>query len=102
MSEDQWKTKKQLLQEMIERSVNAVDTRFAYTELKYESKHQFIEDLENIAKTLSKEEKQLLVSSAECNYCNYKFGHKEKTIVIPSKCPKCKKQLISWPLVKID
>jgi predicted Zn-ribbon and HTH transcriptional regulator len=102
MSEDQWKTRKILLQEMIERSVNGVDLKFAFKELKYESKSQLITDLEFISKGLAKEERQVLVSPAECSLCNYKFGFKDQKITIPSKCPKCKKQLIIWPLVKID
>ena len=102
MSEDQWKTRKMLLQEMIERSINGVDLKYAFKELKYESKDQIITDLKFIAKGIEKDNKQILVSPAECSLCNYKFGFKEHKITIPSKCPKCKKQLIIWPIVKID
>lgn len=99
MSEDQWKTKKELLQEMIARAITPIDLKTAFTELEYESKSELINDLEFVSKHFSKMGQTLLVSPAECSYCNFKFGIKEQKVSIPSKCPKCKKQLIIWPMV---
>ncbi len=99
MSEAQWKTKKELLQEKIERAITPVDLKTVYEELEYESKHDLIDDITFISKHFSKLGQTLMVSPAECSYCNYKFAIKEQRITIPSKCPKCKKQLIIWPMV---
>lgn len=99
MNEAQWKTKKELLQEKIERAITPVDLKTAFEELEYESKKELIDDITFISKHFSKLGQTLLVSPAECNYCNYKFSIKEQKITIPSKCPKCKKQLIVWPMV---
>ena len=70
-------------------------------ELEYESKYSLIEDIQSIAKSVRNEGKVLLVEPPRCYACGYEFEIHEGKMKIPSKCPECKEQRISWPRIKL-
>lgn len=63
------------------------------------SKRLILEDLKAIQKILRREEKVLLVKSAECRKCCFRF---KPEINIPSRCPRCKSEWIEEPRFKIE
>ncbi len=56
--------------------------------------------LEHIQKTMSKKDRTLVISPAECLKCNFAFKKRER-LKKPGRCPICRSELIREPLFSI-
>ena len=96
-----WDTKRQKLIKTLKNSNVYIDLRSLMREFEYTSKKNLIRDIISIMKTLRNEYSQLTILPPSCNSCSYVFKLKKNDLKIPSKCPRCKKQRINWPQIKI-
>ena len=60
--------------------------------------HVLLTDLEHVQKSLGK---SLILFDAECETCTFKFKGRTK-LTTPSRCPKCKKEWISGPILHVE
>jgi predicted Zn-ribbon and HTH transcriptional regulator len=100
-TEAEWKTRRQKIKNML------LDGQVLYlksllTELQYISKRVLLGDINSVANTLKNDNIKIQVEPALCLACNFSFKKKDFEIKIPSKCPKCKKQRIEWPSIRIE
>lgn len=65
------------------------------------SEKEVYEHLEHILRSVSKSEKGLVVTPAECRACGFVFSKRER-LKKPGKCPLCKNESIMAPLFSIE
>ncbi|HMF32921.1 MAG TPA: transcriptional regulator [Candidatus Lokiarchaeia archaeon] len=94
-------TRRQRLLRMLESTTGPLDLRFLLKELEYENKKYLISDVERIAAALRRENRVLLVQPPTCIACGFIFPVAGKKFRIPTKCPKCRKERIAWPSIKL-
>lgn len=99
--EDTWETRRQHLVKLLSDLKDGADLKLLMVEMKYPYKDMLIEDLRVLAKSLRKENKQLLVQPSMCLGCGFVFTPDKDQFKIPTKCPKCRQERISWPRAKI-
>ena len=58
-----------------------------------------VDDLEHIRRSLG--DRELLVEPAVCLKCNYTFDDRRR-LTRPSRCPSCRKERITWPVLRIE
>lgn len=58
------------------------------------------EHLEHIQRTISKRNRNLIITPAECIKCGFVFRKRER-LKKPGKCPVCRSELIEEPLFSI-
>ena len=58
-----------------------------------------VDDLEHIRRSLG--DRELLVDPAVCLKCNYAFEDRQR-LTRPSRCPQCRKERITWPVLRIE
>ena len=78
-----------------------LDLKSILKELEYSNKRVLLDDVKHISKTLRNEGKKIKIHPPYCMACGFVFKQNIKTLKIPSKCPKCKEQRISWPSIEI-
>ena len=98
---DTWETKRQKLINFLVNQNATLDLRQIMKELEYPSKRALLNDTMSISKTLRNKGKHLIILPPSCIACGFVFQIKETNLKIPSKCPKCKQQRISWPSIKV-
>ena len=99
--ESHWETRRQKIMGMLE-LWEVVDLTHLMAELRYSKKESLIEDVKSLAKSLSAEGKVLLVEPPSCVNCGFVFDIGDRGFRIPSKCPRCKQQRISWPRIALE
>ncbi|MBD3353277.1 MAG: transcriptional regulator [Candidatus Lokiarchaeota archaeon] len=99
---DEWKTRREYLIEQLLKENRTIDLKTYMTELEYPSKHMLIEDIRSIKKTLQSKGKKIEIIPPYCMACGFIFKMRKKRFKIPSKCPKCHEERISWPMIKIE
>ena len=62
---------------------------------------EVIEHLSHIARSVSSQNKKLLITPANCLTCSYVFGDR-KRLTRPGRCPQCKKSHLQSPKFRID
>ncbi|MGQ4875219.1 MAG: transcriptional regulator [Promethearchaeia archaeon] len=101
-SKDVWKTRRQKIIDLLKREREINNLHDLYKEIKYPNKRILIEDILAIMKSLKKEGIKMEYVPPSCAFCGYIFKKtKDRFMKIPSKCPKCKKEKILWPSLKI-
>ena len=98
---DTWETKRQKLISFLVIQNDTLDLRQIMREMEYSSKRALLNDIMSISKTLGNMGKYLIFDPPSCIACGFVFQIKGTNLKIPSKCPKCKQQRISWPLIKV-
>lgn len=58
-----------------------------------------VDDLEHIRRSLG--DRKLRVDPAVCLKCNYAFEDRRR-LTRPSRCPNCRKERITWPVLRIE
>jgi predicted Zn-ribbon and HTH transcriptional regulator len=100
--EDTWKTNRQWLIDLLKDKKYELSLEDVMRDFEYRSKKALIRDVMSVANTLKNQGITILVNPARCRDCGYRFRQRKKKLKIPSKCPKCKGERISWPSIKID
>jgi predicted Zn-ribbon and HTH transcriptional regulator len=59
-----------------------------------------IDDINHVLKTLKAKGITFHILPATCRKCNFTFKATKMEIKIPSKCPKCKGELINPPMIE--
>jgi len=59
---------------------------------------EIIDDLDHLKRSIRP--KRIIMKPAFCKYCGFEFRERSR-IKAPSKCPKCKKEWIRAPLLRI-
>ena len=98
---DTWETRRQNLISFLEIQNLTLDLREIMREMEYSNKKELINDIMSISKTLRNKGKYLIIEPPSCIGCAFVFQIKGTNLKIPSKCPKCKQQRISWPSIKV-
>lgn len=100
--EDKWMTNRQWLIRFLKEKKYNLDLEDIMRDFEYNSKKALIRDVMSIVKTLKNEGITVLAKPARCKDCGYRFRQRKRKLKIPSKCPECKGQRISWPSIKIQ
>lgn len=58
-----------------------------------------VDDLEHVRFSLG--DRELLVDPALCQSCGYAFEDRQR-LTRPSRCPACRKERITWPVLRIE
>ena len=98
---DTWETRRQKLINFLVNQKATLDLRQIMRELEYSNKRALLNDIMSISKTLRNKGKDLIIDPPSCIACGFIFQVKAINLKIPSKCPKCKQQRISWPSIKV-
>ena len=94
-------TRRQRILRWLEDTGAALDLKAFFKEFEYSSKKHLLDDVERIAGALQREGRELLVQPCSCLACGYVFSPRDKRLQIPSKCPKCHAERITWPSIKL-
>ena len=89
-------TRRETIAELLERSEHPVTVEEICEELDIKKRSIVYEDIDHIAKSVKRENKELLIRPAICGKCQFVFKVK-KTAKAPSKCPKCRSEWILSP-----
>ena len=98
---EDWETRREKLIKMLTVDNEILDLHSILKELEYPNKKVLINDIKSISKSLKSKGLILKFSPPSCIACGYVFRLKRNEYKIPSKCPKCKKERIDWPFIKI-
>ena len=96
-----WETRRQKLIRILTDQKATLDLKSILKELEYSSKKALLNDIKHISKTLKNDGKVIKIQPPYCIACGFVFKQNIKTLKIPSKCPKCREQRISWPMIEI-
>lgn len=58
-----------------------------------------VDDLEHVARSLSA--RKLHMKPAVCLHCDYAFENRRR-YTRPSRCPQCRSERITWPVLRIE
>jgi len=89
-------TRRETIAELLERTEHPLTAEEICEELDIKKRSIVYEDIDHIAKSVKRENKELLIRPAICGKCQFTFKV-GKTAKAPSKCPKCKSQWILSP-----
>jgi predicted Zn-ribbon and HTH transcriptional regulator len=89
-------TRRETIVELLERTEYPLSAEEICERLDIKKRSIVYEDLDHIAKSVKRENKELLIRPAICGKCQFTFKV-GKTTKAPSKCPKCKSQWILSP-----
>ncbi|MHA1271034.1 MAG: transcriptional regulator [Candidatus Helarchaeota archaeon] len=98
MFENQWKTRRQKIYELLLNAKTPLSIEQIVSILEITEKKLVFEDLYHIEKSLSSQNKKLIIIYPQCQICGFIFKKKFKHI---SKCPKCKRNRINSPSFRI-
>ena len=101
VEDEEWNTRREKLMSMLTEDEIELDLRLIMRELVYPNKRLLINDIHSIEKTLKNQGIRLEIKPASCGLCGFVFKQKEFDLKIPSRCPKCHKEKIEWPSVKV-
>jgi len=59
-----------------------------------------LDDINHVLKTLKAKGVTFRILPATCRKCNFTFKSTKMEVKIPSKCPKCKGELINPPMIE--
>ncbi len=94
-------TRRQRILRWLEDTGAALDLKALLKEFEYDNKKQLLDDIERIAGALRREGRELLIQPPSCIACGFVFSPRDRYLQIPSKCPKCHAERITWPRVKL-
>jgi predicted Zn-ribbon and HTH transcriptional regulator len=94
-------TRRQYILRLLEETGSALDLKSLFKVLEYGHKKHLLDDIERIAGALRREDRELLVQPSSCIACGFIFSPRDKRLQIPSKCPKCNAERITWPSIKL-
>jgi len=94
-------TRRQRILRLLEETSTSLDLKTLLKDFEYGHKKHRLDDIERITGTLQREGRELLVIPPSCVACGFVFSPRDKRLQIPSKCPKCHAERITWPSIKL-
>ncbi len=89
-------TRRESIANLLEQTEQPLTAEEICEQLDIKKRSIVYEDLDHIAKSIKRRNKELLIRPAVCGKCQFTFKV-GKTSKAPSKCPKCRSQWILSP-----
>ena len=89
-------TRRETIAELLERTEHPLTAEEICERLDIKKRSIVYEDLDHIAKSVRRENKELLIRPASCGKCQFVFKVR-KTAKAPGRCPKCRSEWILSP-----
>ncbi len=96
-----WETRRQKLIELLTVFHYTVDLKDLMRLLEYSNKKEMLNDVSRVAKSLKIKGISLVATPPICQSCGFSFPIKSSQLKIPSKCPKCRRERVKWPSIKV-
>ncbi len=96
-----WETRRQKLIELLTVFHYSVELKDLMRLLEYSNKKEMLNDVASVAKILKIKGINLVAIPPICLSCGFSFPIKGFQLKIPSKCPKCRRERVRWPSIKV-